>query len=131
MQLVSTGLQKGKKHSPKIFIMKTPHEMKTLSECINSLQEEGFKENFLVKDTGLYAPESKKIYSPEETTIVSFYRFEGNSDPADNSILYAIETNDKVKGLLTDSYGPAANSLIAEFIKKVEDIAKREHVEKK
>jgi hypothetical protein len=111
--------------------MKTPHQMKTLSECMNSLLQEGYKENFMVKEAGLYAPESKKIYSPEEITIVSFYRFEGNSDPADNSILYAIETKDGVKGLLTDSYGSSANSLIAEYIKKVEDIAKREHVEKK
>jgi hypothetical protein len=111
--------------------MKTPHEMKTLSECMNSLQKEGFKKNFLVKETGLFDPESKKIVTPEEVTIVSFYRFEGNSDPADNSILYAIQTKDGMKGLLTDSYGPAANTLIAEFIKKVEDIAKREHVEKK
>ena len=110
--------------------MKTPHEMNTLSECINSLQQDGYKENFLVKDTGLFAPESKKIYKPEETTIANFYRFEGNSDPADNSILYAIETSDGTKGILIDSYGPDATALIADYIKKVKEIKKKEHTER-
>ena len=111
--------------------MKTPHEMKTLSECMNALQEDGYKENFIAKESGLFAPESKKTYSPEQVSITNFYRFEGNSDPADNSILYAIETNDGVKGVLTDSYGPSANTMITDFIKQVEAMQKKEHTEVK
>ena len=111
--------------------MKTPHEMKTLSQCINSLQtQDDFKENFEVKGTQLLAPASGKLYPPEDITIVNFYRFEGTSDPADNSILYAIEAKDGVKGILLDSYGATSNAQIGEFIKRVEAIAKKEHLPK-
>jgi hypothetical protein len=106
--------------------MKTPNEMKTLWECIASLQEDGYKENFSVNKEGLYAPESEKTYKPEEIRIDNFFRFEGTSDPADNSILYAISANDGVKGILTDSYGADANSLITEYVKKVEAMEKKE-----
>lgn len=100
--------------------------MNTMTNCTNKLYAEGFVENFIAKERGLEAPTTKKIYDPTEVKIISFYRFEGESDPADNSILYAIETNDGVKGMLIDAYGPYANPAVAKFIAEVEDISKRE-----
>lgn len=105
--------------------MKTPHKMKTLSECMIKLQNDGFKENFLVQEGKLVAPEAKKDYAPEDIKIVNFYRFEGISDPGDNSILYAIETNDGIKGVLTDAYGSYADDNTTEYVKKVEEITKK------
>lgn len=109
--------------------MQTPHQMKTLSECIASLQQDGYNENFMVKGKVLYAPEMDKSYEPDEINIVTFYRFEGNSDPGDSSILYAIQTKDGVKGMLTDSYGVDANPHISEFVKRVEAIEKKKSAE--
>ncbi|MFL5752020.1 MAG: hypothetical protein ACJ76F_01330 [Bacteroidia bacterium] len=109
--------------------MKEPfkkNEMNTMTNCTNKLFAEGFTENFVAKERGLEAPTTRKIYDPSEVKIVSFYRFEGESDPADNSILYAIETNDGVKGMLIDAYGPYANHHVTKFIAEVEDITKRE-----
>jgi hypothetical protein len=101
-------------------------EMKTLSECMNSLSRDGFTENFMVKKDGLHALDAKRIYKPDTVKIVSFYRFEGESDPNDNSILYAVETNDGLKGLLSDAYGSYADPLISKYIAQVEEISKRE-----
>jgi hypothetical protein len=109
--------------------MKEPfkkEEMNTLVNCSNKLLSEGFTENFIAKEKGLEAPSTKKVYDPDEVKIISFYRFEGESDPADNAILYAIETNDGVKGMLIDAYGPYANPAVAKFIAEVQDISKRE-----
>jgi hypothetical protein len=64
-------------------------------------------------------------YLPEEVHIVDFFRFEGESDPADNSILYAIETNDGTKGTLIDAFGPYADAGVTKFMKEVEDITKK------
>ena len=61
-----------------------------------------------------------KEFSPEEVKINEFHRFEGESNPADTSIVYAIEAKDGTKGLLIDSYGADSSIAIDQFIKKVE-----------
>lgn len=101
-------------------------EMTTLVECMAKLIEEGYTENFLIKGNFLVAENGTK-YTPEQVRIVNFYRFEGESDPADNCILYAIETSDKKKGAISDAYGPYSDSKITAFITQVEEISKKEH----
>ena len=101
-----------------------------MTSCTNHLLHEGYTENFVPKNAGIEAPSTGKIYIPNEVKIVSFYRFEGESDPADNAILYAIEANDGTKGLLVDAYGgPYVNQKVGKFIKEVEDIAKKAHTD--
>lgn len=101
-------------------------EMTTMSSCTNRLMKEGYAENFTIKNVGLEAPSTNKLYTPVEVKINSFYRFEGESDPADNAIVYAIETVDGTKGLLIDSYGAYRSDKISKFVMEVEDITKRE-----
>lgn len=103
-------------------------EMTTMTSCTNKLQAEGYDENFIMKDVGLEAPSTEKLYTPEEVTIASFYRFEGESDPADNAIVYAIETKDGTKGMLIDSYGVYRSDKVSKFVKEVDDISKRNTV---
>ena len=110
------------------FIIMEPYEktnLKTLASCMNSLQADGFKENFMVEGKKIHALDSNKKYEPKEVKILNFYRFEGESDPADNSILYALETNDGIRGLLSDAYGPYADVKTTKFISEVEDIMKK------
>ncbi len=103
-------------------------EMTTLVKCTSNLFAEGYKENFVAKENGLHAPTNDTLYKPEEVKIASFYRFEGESDPADNSVLYAIETNDGKKGMLIDAYGAYANPLVSKFINRVDEITKKDHM---
>ena len=103
----------------------TSKDMKTLASCLNKLTLDGYTENFKASEMGLLSLDKEKIYKPAEVEIVNFYRFEGESDPADNSILYAIKTSDGVKGTLTDSYGPYADPEVTKFIKEVESIVKK------
>lgn len=103
----------------------TTEDMKTLASCLNKLVRDGYEEDFNVTEKGLCGTHHQTCYRPEEVRIVNFFRFEGASDPADNSILYAIETNNGIKGTLTDAYGPYADDMVEEFIKKVEDINKK------
>lgn len=100
-------------------------DMKTLASCINKLVLQGYTEDFKVSERGLLSLQQEKIYSPEEVKIVNFYRFEGASDPADNSILYVIETNDGYKGTLTDAYGPYADQNVSKFVEQVNEISKK------
>jgi hypothetical protein len=99
--------------------------MKTLMECINKMVKDGYTDNLKMTKQGLYSPQKDRTYTPEEVTIINFYRFEGQSDPADNAILYVIETTDGVKGTLVDAYGAYADEAISKFTKQVEEINKK------
>lgn len=96
-----------------------------MASCVNKLVLDGYVESFQVTEKGLFSPGKNKHYKPEEVQFVNFFRFEGASDPADNSILYAVETNDGVKGTLTDAYGPYADLQVDKFIREVEDMVKK------
>jgi hypothetical protein len=99
--------------------------MKSLSSCSNKMKEDGFKEDFLVTKQGLSSYSDSTIYKPEQVKIINFYRFEGVSDPGDNSILYVIETDDGRKGTLVDAYGAYSDSDVSKFIVEVEEIQKQ------
>lgn len=66
----------------------------------------------------------KKLYAPEDVHIQNFYRFEGDSNPDDEAILYAIQTTDGIKGTLVDAYGPSADADVNAFILQVHDMHK-------
>jgi hypothetical protein len=102
-------------------------EMTTMTSCVNTLLADGYTENFVMKAVGLEAPTIERLYTPEEIEVDSFYRFEGESDPADSAIVYAIETKDGVKGILIDSYGAYRSDKISKFITEVENITKRDN----
>lgn len=103
----------------------TSEDMKTLVSVLNKLTRDGFTEDFKVTEAGLTSVKNGKNYPPEDVHVVNFFRFEGASDPADNSIVYAIETSDGLKGTLTDAYGPYAEPTVSKFMKQVEDITKK------
>ncbi|MBL7857820.1 MAG: hypothetical protein JNM57_09030 [Cyclobacteriaceae bacterium] len=100
-------------------------KMKTLSERVNEALARGYIENFIVIAKGLSSQDEKCVYIPDNIKIADFYRFEGYSDPQDNSILYLIETMDGRKGTLIDAYGAEADVNISDFIRDVEDIQKK------
>ncbi len=99
--------------------------MKSLTSCEAHVREQGYKEDFQVDRKGLSTYSGGKSYQPEDVRIVNFYRFEGESDPGDSSILYVIETNDGVKGTLVDGYGAYASDAVSKFIVKVQEIEKQ------
>jgi len=99
--------------------------MNTLTERVNNAMKNGYTDNLKVTKQGLYSSAKDKTYAPAEVRVIDFFRFEGQSDPADNAILYVIETTDGVKGTLIDAYGPYADAQINKFMSEVEEINKK------
>lgn len=99
-------------------------EMSSMVTVLSKLTESGYTTQFKPGKKGLCSMTTNKNFKPKDVKIEHFYRFEGESDPADSSIVYAIETCDGEKGTLIDSYGPYSDPLLEEFIKKVEAIQK-------
>lgn len=101
--------------------------MKTLASCINLLYKAGYVTQFKALNVGIQSLDTQIVFLPEDVKINNFYRFEGESDPSDNSILYAVETSSGEKGTLVDGYGIYFNAKVSEFVKEVEEIKKRAH----
>ena len=101
-----------------------PH-MKSLASVTNKMVIDGYDDDFKVVHNGLKSLKTEKVYQAEEINIVNFFRFEGQSDPNDNTILYVIETTDGVKGTIVDAYGPYADKNLSEFMQQVEGMHKK------
>lgn len=80
----------------------------TLSEAVNDLQRRGYTEDFLLQDGEgcLICKRHSLELSPDEFIIDEIHRFEGMTDPADESIVFAISSGDYcIKGLVINSFG--------------------------
>ena len=99
--------------------------MKTLSSTTIKLSHDGYVTQFKAnKKDELESLETHDVFKPDEVKIINFYRFEGESDPSDNAILYVVETSTGEKGTLTDAYGVYTDQKVSEFVKQVEEIQK-------
>lgn len=87
---------------------KKKYNYDTLSEAVNDLIKRGYTADFLImkeKDCLVCRGENMEL-SPDEFIIDEVYRFEGMSDPADESIVFAISSSiHNQKGLVINSYG--------------------------
>jgi len=104
--------------------------MTTLSGVLEKLRVKKQDNELIMTEAGFSSP-AGKIYKPEELTIIKTYRFEGESDPADNVILYLIEANDGLIGYSIDAYGASSNHddvNYDEFIRKM-NVAERDEQE--
>jgi len=95
-------------------------EMTTLSSVLEKLRLKRQDNEFTLAEGG-FTCNSTKMYQPEDLTIIKTYRFEGDSDPSDNAILYLIQANDGLIGYSIDIYGAGSNNAEGydDFIKKV------------
>ncbi|GGD53427.1 phosphoribosylpyrophosphate synthetase [Muriicola marianensis] len=90
----------------------------SLSQAVNSLTEEGFREDFRAGDTEIIGSVSGKNYRPEDLRIVDFFRFEGMTNPQDATVVFAIEAQDGNRGTLVMSYS-AKHDQNTELIKRI------------
>ncbi len=98
-----------------------PSEMTTLSEVIEKLRLKRQDNEFRLTEEG-FTIGTGKFYQPNDLKIIKTYRFEGESDPSDSSILYVLEGNDGTLGYSVDAYGAFSNHddmNYDEFIRKV------------
>jgi len=92
------------------------HELKTLSQVLNSLYKKGITKEICMNDQNqMILGDGEKTYQPQDLCIVKSYRFEGESNPDDNAVLYLIEDKEGQLATLLDSYGANSNYSGEEF----------------
>ena len=99
-------------------------DLSTMVAILNKLTREGYTAQFKANESGISSLDTQVAYAFDDVAIDRFFRFEGDSNPDDNAIVYAISTNEGEKGTLVDAYGMNSDPLIEKFIKEVESIQK-------
>jgi hypothetical protein len=89
----------------------------TVSEALEDFRKQGFNLDFNLEENCIVCHEGK--FGADEFEIAAMYRYEGNTDPADEASVYAIESKNGLKGVLVTGYDVSANNLSAEILKKL------------
>jgi hypothetical protein len=93
--------------------------METLSEAIARLEAAGYREGFRATREGLLALGLGRCYPPESLGVDAILRFEGPTDPGDESALFALRADDGVRGTWAIAYGPSRDPLDAELARRL------------
>ena len=89
----------------------------TITDAVSGLRQRGYTKDFNLEENCIVCHEEK--FHPEDFEIVEIYRFEGNSDPGDEAVVYAIESKNGDKGILVSGYGISADEMSSEMVKKL------------
>lgn len=82
----------------------------TLSEAVALLQAHGYTGNFDIHDHRVTCPACNTTHEPKALIVERVYRFEGPSDPADESIVFGVRCPScGARGVLVSPYGPDAD----------------------
>lgn len=95
----------------------------TVTEAMAELKKLGYTIDFSILSDKecLICHLTATVLSPDDFEIDNFYRFEGESDPGDSMILYAISSkNNNLKGLVLNAYGIYSNNASSAIVKKLD-----------
>ena len=90
----------------------------TVTEAVSGLKQRGYTLDFNLSENCLVCQNDR--FHLQDFEITETYRFEGNTDPSDEAIVYAIESNDGRKGILVSGYGISAEGMSAEMARKLQ-----------
>jgi uncharacterized Fe-S cluster protein YjdI len=92
----------------------------TLSVTMAKLKAEGYTEDFNLDAECIHCQNGLFKLYPSDFKIDKYFRFEGESDPGDASILYAISSKKHgLKGVLVNGYGIYSEPLTNEMLEKL------------
>lgn len=94
----------------------------TVTEALADLKKLGYTVDFsvLTDKECLICHLTATVLSPDDFVIDDFYRFEGDSDPGDEMIVYAISSkHDNIKGIVVNAFGIYSDSSSSAIVKKL------------
>jgi hypothetical protein len=92
----------------------------TMVDALKDLKSRGFTTDFNLAFDAIECRQTGVCLLPDAFEIVEHYRFEGNTDPSDESVVYAIQAKDgDMKGVLVNAYGMYSESASDDMIRKL------------
>lgn len=96
------------------------HVYENLVDALKDLKKRGFTTDFNIAFDSLRCASTDVCLSPSQFEIVEHYRFEGETNPSDSSVIYAVEAKDHgMKGTLISAYGVYSDSISDSMIRKL------------
>ncbi|UEG49185.1 phosphoribosylpyrophosphate synthetase [Ferruginibacter lapsinanis] len=92
----------------------------TVVDALNGLKAKGYTLDFNIAFDKLMCSNNEICLNPNEFEITEVYRFEGETNPSDEDIVYAVEAKEgNIKGVITSAFGMYADALSTEMIQKL------------
>src|SRR5688572_3581110 len=93
----------------------------TVSEAVNDLDRRGYSFDFNTSEHRMECLHNKGVHlNAREFKIDEIYRFEGETDPGDENIVYAISSkHHHLKGVLVNAFGTYSDTASAELVAKL------------
>ncbi len=95
------------------------YSYETVTEALKDLKKRGFTADFNIQSNAIECRELNLQLHPTDFEIVEFYRFEGDSNPGDEEVVYAIESKEGLKGVLVDAFGTYSDGLSSVILEKL------------
>ena len=92
----------------------------TVTEALTALKQQGYTTDFNLAFDKIKCADTGLCLLPQQFDIVAHHRFEGNTNPADEDVIYVIEAKDgSMKGTLFSAYGTYSEAASNEMISKL------------
>lgn len=92
----------------------------TVVAALAGLKAKGYTYDFNLAFDKIICEENGVCLNPHEFEITEVYRFEGDTNPSDEDIVYAIQSRDGIiKGSMTSAYGMYADTASTEMLQKL------------
>jgi hypothetical protein len=95
--------------------------METVSEAIARLERRGYHDSFRATAEGLLALGDDRVLEPEALVVDEIVRFEGESNPGDEAVVFALRSrDDRVRGTFVTTYGANTEPANAEMMHRLD-----------
>ena len=95
-------------------------ELESLSHAIERLARRGFTQGLRVEEGRLRDPTTGQVYEPELLAVDEMVRFEGDSDPDEQAVLFALRTpGGEPLGTFASAFGAALPPEQGEVIRRL------------
>lgn len=92
----------------------------TVVGAINGLKERGYIIDFNIAFDNIICVQNNICLNPSQFEITEVHRFEGDTNPSDEDVVYVVESKDgQLKGIVTSAYGLYADNISTEMIQKL------------
>ena len=99
--------------------------METVSEALQRLTAAGYADEYVADAQGLRSRSNGSVHPPGRFLVDEIVRFEGDSDPSDESAVFALTFEaDGTKGTYTVAYGPMMDGLDGEMVRRLRSLSR-------
>jgi hypothetical protein len=94
--------------------------MENVAHAVERLTAAGYRDDFRAEREGLRDVNTGQVFEPESLVIEEVLRFEGESDPDDEVVIYALRAESSgARGTYVVTYGTYVDPIDAEMMRRL------------